>query len=153
MGAALAADAPQPLRLSAGSDAPELSALSAPQAATRWPRLFYSPEQRQAIVRLRQGGALELPAAEAASPSTPALVASFALQGMARGQAGSSVWINGQVLREGEAIGGRTVRIGQQSVRLTLAGEPDIVLRPGQQSAPLGQTPADVVPPGSFSKK
>ncbi len=152
VGQAVAADVPQAMRSSGGSDAPELSALTAPQASTRWPRLFYSPEQRLAIVRQRQGGAPDSPLTEGAV-SAPALVATFALQGMASGRAGGSVWINGQVLRDGEAIGGRTVRIGPQGVRLTLTGEPDIVLRPGQQSTSAGQAPTDVLTSGSFQKK
>lgn len=137
--------------------APSVAApsLQSADAAQLWPRLFYSAAQRQAIEQAR------IPAEpEAASgttgitgPTAPSVPPRFVLQGMAQGRRGASAWINGEMLEQGETIAGRTVQIEAQVVRLRLAGQPDIVLRPGQQGAQADQAVQDIIPPGSFYKK
>jgi hypothetical protein len=145
--------------LAQASTPPLASDVLAPDAATRWPRLFFTPTQRNAIVRLRQNGGVEVGGATvpdlapASAAQAPPPVTAFVLQGLTQGPLGSSAWINGLVLRNGEAIGGRTVHIEPQGVRLSQAGQPDIRLKPGQQSPDAGQLAVDVVPVGSFLKK
>ena len=134
---------------------PAVSDVLAPDAAARWPRLLFTTTQRAAIVRLRQSGGNETGAAApdlaaASAHQGPPPVTAFVLHGLTLGPLGSSAWINGLVLRNGEAIGGRTVHIEPQGVRLSQAGQPDIRLKPGQQSPDAAQPTADVVPAGSF---
>ena len=123
--------------------------LQTADAAQLWPRIFYTAAQRRAIEQAR------IPAEpEAASGTTgPTAPTRFVLQGMAQGRRGASAWINGAMLEQGETIDGRTVQIEAQVVRLRLAGQPDIVLRPGQQGAQADQAVQDIIPPGSFYKK
>ncbi|WP_286745301.1 hypothetical protein [Aquabacterium sp. UBA2148] len=126
---------------------PAVPALNEPGAAASWPRIFYQAEERADIElrrRAEEGGA---------TPAAAALPLVYRLEGLAHGRKGASAWINGQVLRQGEShASGRTVFIGQGIVRLRLAGEPDIVLRPGQQAAETGELLQDVVPAGTFRK-
>lgn len=136
-------------------DLAAVSDVLAPDAAARWPRLLFTTTQRAAIVRLRQSGGNETSAAApdlaaASANQTPPPATAFVLHGLTQGPLGSSAWINGLVLRNGEAIGGRTVHIEPQGVRLSHAGQPDIRLKPGQQSPDAAQPTEDVVPVGSF---
>lgn len=132
--------------------------LQSADAAQLWPRLFYSPAQRRAIEQARlpaereaiSGTTANTGIAGSTAPSEPAR---FVLQGMAQGRRAASAWINGTMLEQGDTIAGRTVQIEAQVVRLRLAGQPDIVLRPGQQGSEAGQAVQDIVPPGSFHKK
>lgn len=128
------------------------AALAAPDAAQTWPRLFYSAAQRQSIEQARI-----VPPPEAAQapdgPVAPVIEPRFVLQGMAQGRRGASAWINGEMLEQGETIAGRTVRIEPLAVRLRQAGQPDIVLRPGQQATAADPAVQDLVPPDSFHKK
>jgi hypothetical protein len=136
--------------------APAVSApsLQAADAAQLWPRLFYNAAQRRAIEQARIPAESEtVPAAAAAGPAVPSAPPHFVLQGMAQGRRGASAWINGEMLEQGETIAGRTVRIEPLVVRLQQAGQPDIVLRPGQQGTSAEPAVQDLVPPGSFHKK
>lgn len=127
------------------------------QAATLWPRLFYTPAQRLALVRSRQADTEPAPpgtpAATDSGPLLPPTPPSFVLQGLTQGRLGASAWVNGLVLRDGDTLAGRTVHIGQGAVHLHQAGQPDLVLRPGQASEAPDQPVVDVVPAGSFKKK
>lgn len=135
---------------------PSTAAFNTADAANRWPRLFYTPAQRAALVRARYADpATPATATEAvgAMPEAPPPLTTFVLQGMAQGSQGASVWINGQLLRNGAVLGERTVHIEQHAVRLRQPGQPDLVLRPGQASMEPGQPVVDVVPAGTFRKK
>lgn len=125
------------------------------EAATLWPRLFYTPAQRAAIVRARYAGdAAPAPDAVGLSPEQPPPpLTTFVLQGLSQGSQGASAWINGLTLRHGDVLGGRTILIEQQTVRLRQQGLPDLVLRPGQASLDPDQPVVDVVPAGTFRKK
>ncbi len=126
--------------------------LQTADAAQLWPRLFYNAAQRRAIEQARIPAESEtVPAA--AGVAVPSAPPHFVLQGMAQGRRGASAWINGEMLEQGETIAGRTVRIEPLVVRLQQAGQPDIVLRPGQQGTSAEPAVQDLVPPGSFHKK
>lgn len=129
------------------------AALAAPDAAQAWPRLFYSPAQRQAIEQARVAPAPAQAGTAPSGPAAPVIEPRFVLQGMAQGRRGASAWINGEMLEQGETIAGRTVRIEPLAVRLRQAGQPDIVLRPGQQATAADPAVQDLVPPDSFHKK
>lgn len=129
------------------------AALAAPDAAQTWPRLFYSTGQRQSIEQARIAPAPEGANNAASAPVAPAIEPRFVLQGMAQGRRGASAWINGEMLEQGQTIAGRTVRIEPQGVRLRQAGQPDIVLRPGQQGSATDPEVQDIVPSDSFHKK
>ncbi len=127
------------------------ASLQSAEAVAGWPRLFFSAEQRKAIERAR------LPV-ESAAPAESGAVAvpmatPFVLQGLAQGRRGASAWINGEMLQQGDMLAGRTVVIEPLAVRLRLAGQPDIVLRPGQQSQEGGAPVQDLVPTDAFRKK
>ncbi len=127
------------------------AALQSAEAVAGWPRLFFGAEQRKAIERAR----LPAQAPVSANPGDAVGLSamSFVLQGMAQGRRGASAWINGEMLRQGDMLAGRTVVIEPLAVRLRLAGEPDIVLRPGQQSLDGGTPVQDLVPADAFRKK
>ena len=127
--------------------------LAAPDAAQTWPRLFYSAAQRQSIEQARIAPAPAVASTAASGPVAPAIEPRFILQGMAQGRRGASAWINGEMLEQGQTIAGRTVRIEPQGVRLRQAGQPDIVLRPGQQGSATDPEVQDIVPSDSFHKK
>lgn len=131
--------------------APPAPSLNDPAAASLWPRIFYTPEQRASIENLRRPAA-----ATPFSPAASAVVApplTYRLEGVAQGRGSATAWINGQTLRQGQDIEGRTVHIGDGVVRLHQAGRPDIVLRPGQQAGEAGTTPQDVVPSGAVRQR
>lgn len=133
---------------------PNAATLNLAGAASQWPRLFYTPTQRAALVRARYADPATSLAPEAVGGITePLPLTTFVLQGMAQGSQGASVWINGQLLRNGAVLDGRTVHIEQHAVRLRQPGQPDLVLRPGQASLEPGQPVVDVVPAGTFRKK
>lgn len=135
---------------------PSTAAFNTADAANPWPRLFYSPAQRAALVRARYADPATpdtAPEAVGAMPEAPPPLTTFVLQGMAQGSQGASVWINGQLLRHGAVLGERTVHIEKQAVRLRQPGQPDLVLRPGQASLEPGQPVVDVVPAGAFHIK
>lgn len=125
--------------------------LQSADAVAAWPRLFFTAAQRKAIERSR------LPA-ESTAPAEPGAAAApvvtpFVLQGMAQGRRGASAWINGEMLQQGDVLEGRTVVIERLAVRLRMPGQPDIVLRPGQQSTDASQPVQDLVPVDAFRKK
>lgn len=127
---------------------------SDPEAASLWPRVFYTPQQRASIEAARKappGGMDQTTALTASAPQAPPPV--FQLDGLALGRKNATAWINGQMLQHGEPFAGRTVHIGDGEVRLRLSGERDIVLRPGQQVSDTGTVLNDVVAPGSLHKK
>ncbi|MDP2418231.1 MAG: hypothetical protein U1D25_03635 [Hydrogenophaga sp.] len=135
---------------------PSAAALNAADAANPWPRLFYTPAQRAALVRARYADSATpaaAPEAVGAMPEAPPPLTTFVLQGMAQGSQGASAWINGQMLRNGALLDGRTVHIEQLAVRLRQPGQPDLVLKPGQASLEPGQPVLDVVPAGTFIKR
>lgn len=135
--------------------APSALALNTSDAANLWPRLFYTPAQRAALVRARYADPATpttAPEAVGTSPEPPPPLPTFVLQGMAQGSQGASVWINGQMLRNGAVLGERTVHIEKHAVRLRQSGLPDVVLKPGQTSLEPGQPVVDVVPAGTFLK-
>lgn len=131
------------------------TSLNAPGAANAWPRLFYTPAQRAAMVRARQSKETVQVAREGTedNPEPEPPPPTFVLQGMAQGRLGASAWINGVMLRQGDVLDGRTLRIEQHTVRLRQAGKPDLVLKPGQSSLEPEQPVLDVVPPGTFIKR
>jgi hypothetical protein len=135
---------------------PSDAALNLEGAANPWPRLFYTPTQRAALVRARHTNPSTPPAtdpkAAGDNPEPPPALTTFVLQGMTQGSRGASVWINGQMLRNGAVLGERTVHIEQHAVRLRQPGQPDLVLKPGQTSLEPGQPVVDVVPAGAFLK-
>ncbi len=152
-GAVNANTASNPSALPSAPAAPTLP--QAAEAANLWPRLFYTPAQRAAVVRARQAtGEAAAPASVGgqAEPTPPPLT-SFVLQGITLASHGASAWINGQMWRNGEVLAGRTIHIQQQAVRLSQKGQPDVVLKPGQTSQEPGQPPLDVVPANTFYKK
>ncbi len=125
--------------------------------AARWPRVFYTPQQRAAIEHARNlppgGAAADPEAAAGAAPAEAAASepASVLLQGTARGRHGATAWINGQMLQQGESYAGRSVHVLPDGrVRLSRAGAPDLVLRPGQQASTDGSERQDVLPPGAL---
>lgn len=127
---------------------------SDPDAASLWPRVFYTPQQRASIEAARKappGGVDQTTAPTASAPQAPPPV--FQLDGLALGRKNATAWINGQMLQHGEPFAGRTVHIGDGEVRLRLSGESDIVLRPGQQVSDTGAVLSDVLAPGSLRKK
>ena len=127
---------------------------SDPEAASLWPRVFYTPQQRASIEAARKappGGMDQTTAPTASAPQAPPPV--FQLDGLALGRKNATAWINGQMLQHGEPFAGRTVHIGDGEVRLRLSGESDIVLRPGQQVSDTGAVLSDVLAPGSLRKK
>lgn len=129
-----------------------LPALSDPAAASLWPRVFYTPQQRASIETLRKQppGGPEAPAAIPAAALPPPV---FSLDGLALGRKNATAWINGQMLQQGETYAGRTVHIENGQVRLRLPGESDIVLRPGQQVGETGTVLQDVVPSDAFRRE
>lgn len=152
-GAASANTASNPTALPSAPTAPTFP--QAAEAANLWPRLFYTPAQRAAVVRARHAtGEAATPASVGgqADPTPPPLT-SFVLQGITLASHGASAWINGQMWRNGEVLVGRTIHIEQQAVRLSQKGQPDVVLKPGQASQEPGQPPLDVVPADTFYKK
>ena len=127
---------------------------SDPDAASLWPRVFYTPQQRASIEAARKappGGMDQTTAPTASAPQAPSPV--FQLDGLALGRKNATAWINGQMLQHGEPFAGRTVHIDHGEVRLRLSGESDIVLRPGQQVSDTGTVLNDVLAPGSLHKK
>lgn len=125
-----------------------------PEAASLWPRVFYTPQQRASIEAARKappGGMDQTTAPTASAPQAPPPV--FQLDGLALGRKNATAWINGQMLQHGEPFAGRTVHIDHGEVRLRLSGESDIVLRPGQQVSDTGAVLNDVLAPGSLHKK
>lgn len=125
-----------------------------PDAASLWPRVFYTPQQRASIEAARKappGGMDQTTAPTASAPQAPPPV--FQLDGLALGRKNATAWINGQMLQHGEPFAGRTVHIGDGEVRLRLSGESDIVLRPGQQVSDTGAVLSDVLAPGSLRKR
>lgn len=122
------------------------AALNDPAAATLWPRVFYQADQRADIESRRRASNDE-------AASAPAILV-YKLEGLAHGRKGATAWINGQEWRQGERhAGGRAVVIGRDGVRLRMQGQPDIVLRPGQQAAETGEVQEDIVPPGAVHKR
>ena len=152
-GAVNANTASNPSALPSAPAAPTLP--QAAEAANLWPRLFYTPAQRAAVVRARQAtGEAAAPASvDSQAEPTPPPLTSFVLQGITVASHGASAWINGQMWRNGEVLAGRTIHIQQQAVRLSQKGQPDVVLKPGQTSQEPGQPPLDVVPANTFYKK
>jgi hypothetical protein len=127
---------------------------SGPDAASLWPRVFYTPQQRASIEAARKappGGMDQTTAPTASATQAPPPV--FQLDGLALGRKNATAWINGQMLQHGEPFAGRTVHIDHGEVRLRLSGESDIVLRPGQQVSDTGTVLNDVLVPGSLHKK
>lgn len=138
------------------ASAPAASTLSqAAEAIHLWPRLFYTPAQRAAMVRARHAtGETAAPVSPGGQADTaPPPLTSFVLQGITLASHGASAWINGQMWRNGEVLAGRTIHIEPQVVRLSQKGQPDVVLKPGQTSQEPGQPPLDVVPVNTFYKK
>ena len=126
--------------------------VNAPAAASLWPRVFYQADERANIVSRRQAMGDEAAPLAGVAPGSTA--PTYKLEGLSQGRKGATAWINGQMLRQGELhAGGRTVLIGRDVVRLRLAGQPDIVLRPGQQADETGEMLQDVVPSGSLRKR
>lgn len=125
--------------------------LDGPEAASLWPRVFYTPQERASMeaARRQPPGGADPSAAALSPPASP----TFQLDGLALGRKNATAWINGQMLQHGETYAGRTVHIDQSEVRLRQNGERDIVLRPGQQVSDTGAVLGDVVAPGVLRKK
>lgn len=125
--------------------------LNDPAATNLWPRIFYTPEQRASIENARRPEAAATVGQATSAVVVPPLI--YRLEGVAQGRKSATAWINGQMLRHGQAYEGRTVHIGDGLVRLHQAGAPDIVLRPGQQASDAGTAPQDVVPTGTVRQR
>lgn len=119
--------------------------LDDPSAASLWPRIFYTAEQRMGIEAARRP--------EAVGPMGEMPTSTYRLDGVSQGRTSATAWINGQALRQGQEHEGRTVNIANGTVRLRQPGEPDIVLRPGQQTGDSGTAPQDVVPAGTVRRR
>lgn len=135
------------LLLAAGAghsrSASSVPAVDDPAASQLWPRVFYRAEQRAEIEARRRADDERMGVASAA------LV--YKLDGVSHGRKGATAWINGRPLRQGERHDtGRQVHIGRDGVRLQMAGQPDIVLKPGQQATEKGLIMGDLVPAGSY---
>lgn len=131
---------------------PNVPDVNDPAAANVWPRVFYQADERANIVSRRHAMGDEAAPLAGVAPGSTA--PTYKLEGLAQGRKGATAWINGQMLRQGELhASGRTVLIGRDVVRLRLAGQPDIVLRPGQQADETGETLQDVLPSGSLRKR
>lgn len=124
--------------------------LNDPAASSLWPRIFYTAEQRMGIENARRPEAAAL--GDAASDSGAPL-STYRLDGVSQGRRSATAWINGQPVRQGQEHEGRIVYVAKGAVRLQQAGEPDIVLRPGQESGDAGAAPQDVVPAGSIRRR
>lgn len=104
----------------AGSSAPSLAASSAASSAAERAAATPTPSgwgddpfQR----RLRAGSATESPAP--ARPGGRPTATGLILQGIMKGPRGRSALVNGQVIREGDRLGGREVmQIGERTVLL-----------------------------------
>ncbi|PWW47686.1 hypothetical protein [Melaminivora alkalimesophila] len=160
---ALAGAWPAPLGLVLGLAHPLAAVAVAPPpldatAAQSWPRVFYTPQQREDIERART----RLPEGE---PSTPQAaehpgdavaavdepISVLVLQGTARGRHGATAWINGQMLQDGESLAGYRVQVLPDGrVRLSRVGAGDVVLLPGQQVSVVDDIRQDVLPAGAL---
>ena len=101
--------------------------------------LFYTPAERDALVRARQG-----------QPDSPLHVSRVAVNGLVKRVAGhSTAWINGQAVVEGQSVplAGR-VGVGRTSV--SVAGKS---LRVGESLDLMTQERGDVVVPGAVTVK
>jgi hypothetical protein len=120
------------------------------------PRLFYTPEQRAAVVRARRAETSVDVSGDSMAEAPeilPPPVSTFVLQGVTWASQGASAWINGQPVRNGEMLGERRVHIEPHAVYLRQKGVSDLVLKPGQGSFDEQQGVVDVVPTGVFLKK
>lgn len=134
----------------AATPAQAAPSLAEPEANSLWPRIFYTAQQRLAIEIARRSNAAALTGGAAPAETTSS---SYRLEGVSQGRQGATAWINGQALRQGQEHEGKTVYIANGSVRLHQSGEPDIVLRPGQQTGDPGSPPQDVVPAGALRRR
>ena len=108
------------------------SSVPALDAVKAWPRVFFSAQQRDEIVRrrlppdLRQGVT-----APVIDPNTlpPPL---FTLNGIARGEQGASANINGGWYRSGDRIFNWVVKIESNQVVLNGLDVPILKMKPGQ---------------------
>lgn len=103
--------------------------------------LLYSPSQREAIVMARRGQAVESPVSSSAS--------SFRVDGVIRpAKAAGSVWINGELLSEGQKVGELRVETQDMAVRMSGGSR----LKVGQSVSATGEGGTkDLLEEGSFS--
>lgn len=131
-----------------------LALADAAHAATPLGRLFYTPEQRQALAAARARGAEATATADAPTASTPAPAAPrvLALTGIVErpGQA-SVAWINGQPVEDGATLHGYRVRIAPRGVRLVPARGAARTLAVGQTLDLDAGTVRDRLEPGAVS--
>jgi hypothetical protein len=99
--------------------------------------LFYSPSQREAIVMARRGQAVETSAA------------SFRVDGVMRSSKGAgSVWVNGDLLAEGQRVGELQIETQGMTVRMSGGSQ----LKVGQSVSATGEVgKKDLLEEGSFS--
>lgn len=104
-------------------------------------RLFFTPEHRAALERLRQTDAKE----------TAMTAPTLKLDGLVAGAGGkATVWINNRPLRSGIAGGGMQADISSHDQRrVTLTSEKDapIALRVGESIDRITRRQTDVLPP------
>lgn len=86
-------------------------------AASPLGRLFYTPEQRQALVAARARGGADV--VEATTAALPAAPRRLTLTGIVerRGQP-SVAWIDGQAVEDGARLHGYRVHVGARGIRL-----------------------------------
>ncbi|GHE29929.1 hypothetical protein ACFOED_07080 [Vulcaniibacterium thermophilum] len=129
-----------------------LALADAAHAATPLGRLFYTPEQRQALAAARAGGAKATADAPTAATPAPAAPRVLALTGIVErpGQA-SVAWINGQPVEDGATLHGYRVRIAPRGVRLVPARGAARTLAVGQTLDLDAGTVRDRLEPGAVS--
>ena len=129
-----------------------LALADAAHAATPLGRLFYTPEQRQALAAARAGGAEATADAPTAATPAPAAPRVLALTGIVErpGQA-SVAWINGQPVEDGATLHGYRVRIAPRGVRLVPARGAARTLAVGQTLDLDAGTVRDRLEPGAVS--
>lgn len=129
-----------------------LALADAAHAATPLGRLFYTPEQRQALTAARAGGAKATADAPTAAMPAPAAPRVLALTGIVErpGQA-SVAWINGQPVEDGATLHGYRVRIAPRGVRLVPARGAARTLAVGQTLDLDAGTVRDRLEPGAVS--
>ena len=119
---------------------PPTGAMSAvSQAAQRLGPLFYTPAERDALVRARQGQA-----------DTPLHISRVTVNGLVkRERSRSTAWVNGQAVQDGQTLplAGR-VGVGRASVSVN--GRP---LRVGESYDMMTRERGDLVAPGAVTVK
>lgn len=101
--------------------------------------LFYTPAERDALVRARQGEA-----------DTPLHVSRVTVNGLVKRDRGhSTAWVNGQAVEDGHSLP-LAGRVGVGRARVSVNGQP---LRVGESLDLMTRVRGDVVAPGAVTVK